>query len=125
MNLGDRIRKAREDMGLSQGNLAQLIGVKSGAVISNWEKGLNKPDAEKLVSLCEALHVTASYLLDFYGKTSDPEQQAERRTTPKELRLLSTYRQLHSEGQDKLLSYADDLLSTGKYIKNTPMANEA
>ena len=60
--LGERIREARDKMGLYQGQLGMALGV-SGAVISNWEKGLNKPDADKLVRLCEVLNVPIAYLL--------------------------------------------------------------
>lgn len=49
--LGERIRFAREQKGLLQSELAKLINVKSSGVISNWEKDLNKPDAEKIVRL--------------------------------------------------------------------------
>ena len=66
--LGERIRCARENKGLFQGQLAVLIGVKSAGVISNWEKDINKPDAEKIVRLCEVLDVPASYLLNYYGR---------------------------------------------------------
>lgn len=66
--LGERIRFAREQKGLLQSELAKLINVKSSGVISNWEKDLNKPDAEKIVRLCSALDISASYLLDYYGK---------------------------------------------------------
>ena len=109
--MGERIRKAREEKSLSQAQLAQLIGVKSGAVISNWEKDLNKPDAEKMVSLCEALHITASYLLDYYGKSTPPASDSQER------RLLDAFRQLNPEGREKVLVYADDIVSSGKYVK--------
>lgn len=66
--LGERIRFAREQKGLLQSDLAKLINVKSSGVISNWEKDLNKPDAEKIVRLCSVLDISASYLLDYYGK---------------------------------------------------------
>ena len=66
--LGERIRFAREQKGLLQSDLAKLINVKSSGVISNWEKDLNKPDAEKIVRLCSVLNISASYLLDYYGK---------------------------------------------------------
>lgn len=67
--LGERIKYAREQKKLLQSDLAKLIGVKSAGVISNWEKDLNKPDAEKIVKLCEVLNVSVSYLLDYYGKS--------------------------------------------------------
>ena len=69
-SLGERIKYAREQKGYLQSDLAKLIGVKSSGVISNWEKDLNKPDAEKIVRLCNVLDVSASFLLDYYGKSS-------------------------------------------------------
>lgn len=69
-SLGERIRYAREQKGYLQSELAALIGAKSSGVISNWEKDLNKPDAEKIVKLCDVLDVSASFLLDYYGKSS-------------------------------------------------------
>ncbi len=61
--LGERIRFAREQKGILQNELAKLIGIKSSAVISNWEKDINKPDAEKIVRLCDVLDVSVSFLL--------------------------------------------------------------
>lgn len=69
-SLGERIRYARDQKGYLQSELAKLIGVKSAGVISNWEKDLNKPDAEKIVMLCNVLDVSASFLLDYYGKST-------------------------------------------------------
>ncbi|MCI8464897.1 MAG: helix-turn-helix domain-containing protein [Lachnospiraceae bacterium] len=68
--LGERIKYAREAKGLLQQDLAKQIGVKSSGVISNWEKNLNKPDAEKIVKLCEVLDISTSFLLDYHGKSA-------------------------------------------------------
>ena len=65
--LGSRIKESRESKKMLQSDLAVAVGVKSSAVISNWEKDINKPDADKIVKLCSILDVTASYLLDYYG----------------------------------------------------------
>ena len=69
MSLGERIRIARDAKGLKQSELAEMIEVKSAGVISNWEKDINKPDADKIIKLCEVLEISASYLLDYYGNT--------------------------------------------------------
>lgn len=61
--IGLRIRKYREKRKLSQKELAQLIGV-SNSRISNWEQGLNRPDADILADLCRVLNVSPSELLD-------------------------------------------------------------
>ena len=107
--LGYRIKKARENAGLMQSELAVAIGVKSSGVISNWETDKSKPDADKIVSLCNVLGVSCSYLLDYYGSEDLSSSEAS---------LLSDFRQLNSEGQEKLLDYAADLVSTGRYIKS-------
>lgn len=66
-DLGNRIRKAREAKGLSQVELASLIGVKSGQVISNWEKGENKPNVDLLIALCKVLDVSLADLMNYHG----------------------------------------------------------
>lgn len=66
-SMGRRIKESREAKGIYQAQLAEMIGVKSSGVISNWEKDINKPDADKIVRLCQALEISASYLLDYYG----------------------------------------------------------
>lgn len=91
--LGERIKSARMAKGYFQSDLAKQIGVKSAGIISNWEKDLNKPDAEKIVKLCEALGVTASFLLDYYGKSNIE-------CTPDEMSFIEKYRALDAPGKD-------------------------
>lgn len=92
-SLGERIKYAREQKGYLQSDLAKLIGVKSSGVISNWEKDLNKPDAEKIVRLCNVLDVSASFLLDYYGKSSFE-------FTSSEEEHIKKYRALDEHGKD-------------------------
>lgn len=60
--IGSRIKKFRIERGLTQKQLAEIIGV-SGSCVSNWEQGLNRPDADILAALCRALNVSPSELL--------------------------------------------------------------
>lgn len=60
--IGTRIRKYREEAKLSQTQLATQIGVTNSRV-SNWEQGLNRPDADMLAEICKALNVSPSLLL--------------------------------------------------------------
>lgn len=60
--IGNRIRKYREEKGLNQKQLAELIHVSNGR-ISNWEQGINRPDADILAELCRVLDVSPSLLL--------------------------------------------------------------
>ena len=72
--IGKRIRKYREDRKLSQKDLPDMIGV-SNSRISNWEKGINRPDADMLADLCRALKVSPSELLDVRLSTDELNDQ--------------------------------------------------
>jgi transcriptional regulator with XRE-family HTH domain len=60
--IGDNIKKFREAKGLTQEYIAESIG-KSKNVISNWERGDNKPDADIIPLLCGLLGVDANTLM--------------------------------------------------------------
>ena len=81
--IGNRIRKYRKDRGLTQEQLADMINVSKGR-ISNWEQGINRPDADILASMCKALNVSPSELLDVH--LSDEEY------TDHERKVIEAYR---------------------------------
>lgn len=62
MTLGEKLLLLRKARQWSQEELAEQVGVTRQAV-SRWEAGSAKPDADKLVSLCQTFGVTADYLL--------------------------------------------------------------
>lgn len=75
--IGARIRKYREKKGLSQTELAQMLNIKNSRV-SNWEQGLNRPDADILAKLCYLLDVPPSELLGVQlmdGELSEQERK--------------------------------------------------
>ena len=68
MWLGNRIRQAREQAGLTQDKLADLIGV-SRTAIARWENGDIEPKLKNLISLAKQLHVSTDFLLGIEEKT--------------------------------------------------------
>ena len=54
MNIGERIFEERKRKGLSQSELADLIGVSRQAV-SKWENSTATPDLDKIVALSKVL----------------------------------------------------------------------
>ena len=82
--IGSRIRKYREENDLSQKQLAEKIGV-SNSRVSNWEQGLNRPDADILAAICVALDVSPSLLLGIQV-TGDELTEQERK-------VLKAYRE--------------------------------
>ena len=61
-NLGERIKELRLEKGLTQPELAKIIGVSNG-IISVWENNVNEPKANFIKRLATALDVTSDYLL--------------------------------------------------------------
>lgn len=99
--IGSRLKESREKKGLLQSELAKMIGVKSAGVISNWEKDINKPNADKMVELCHVLDISLSYLLDYYGKETAPLYSSEAQ------RLAADYDDLDTHGQKAIRAVAD------------------
>ena len=62
MTMGERIQSLRTGCGLSQEQLAGLVGVSRQAV-SKWERSEAIPDTNKLAALAGALGTTADELL--------------------------------------------------------------
>lgn len=82
--IGSRIRKYREERGISQKQLAQLINV-SNSRISNWEQGINRPDADIIADICRALNVSPSELMGI--------RLASDEFTEQEKKLIRAYRE--------------------------------
>ena len=65
---GERLRAAREERGISQKTVAELLEV-TRTQISDMENGKTGTSLVRLVTLAEFYHVSADYLL---GITDDP-----------------------------------------------------
>jgi transcriptional regulator with XRE-family HTH domain len=75
--IGKRIRAMRERIGMSQKAFADRIGAKN-TTVSNWEKGLTRPDVDTLVSICAALECSSDELLDVRLSPEDMNEQERR-----------------------------------------------
>lgn len=63
MTLGEKIRAARKDAGLTQAQMAQMLGVSRQAV-TKWETGKGIPDIENLKVMAGLLGMSLDELLD-------------------------------------------------------------
>ena len=61
--LSTRLRLRREELGLSQEELAQRMGYRSKSSITKLEKGINDIPQSKVEELAAALQTTPAYLL--------------------------------------------------------------
>lgn len=102
-----RIKKRREELGLSQGQLAEALGVKYQTV-QQWEKDPDPgvlstaPKRSRMAEVARILGVTEMWL-----RTGMDDQGA--KTDPIEQQLLGLYRNLTPELQEVLLQQANGL----------------
>ena len=73
MDIYQRIRNRREELGMSQDDLAQKMGYKSRSSINKIEMGLNDISQSKVVAFAEALDTTPAYLMG-WEVTSKPTE---------------------------------------------------
>lgn len=63
MSVGERIKEARRAKGITQKELADLIGVNKNT-ISGYEGGYREPDVPRIHALSKALDVTGDWLIE-------------------------------------------------------------
>lgn len=73
MNIGEKIRNAREDMNLSQRDMAGLIPMNQSNY-SKIERDVQEPSMEQLRRICQILNLDPRYLLNLGEYASITEQ---------------------------------------------------
>lgn len=63
MTIGERIKQRREELGLSQDELAKLVGYKSRSSINKIELGFRDLTQSKIKKIADALQTTPSYIM--------------------------------------------------------------
>ena len=74
MGIGKRIKKRREELQLSQDELAKKVGYTSRSTINKIEKEINDITQSKIVAFADALDTKPAYLM---GWDNDLEKKAE------------------------------------------------
>ena len=80
----ERIRRLREQNGMSQSDLAKKLDVTRSSV-NAWESGLSTPTTQYIVALARLFHVSADYLLGTEAEVT----LSLRGYTAEEIRLIS------------------------------------
>lgn len=100
MSIGSRIRQAREQAGLTQRRLAEMIGVQPTAV-TNYEKNTSRPRDDVLISLMSALNVDANYIYrdELDAAQVDASAPGDGACSDLERELIRKYRDLDERGR--------------------------
>ena len=92
MRIGEKIRSAREDLDMSQREIAKLIPMNQSNY-SKIERDVQEPSIEQLRRICQILKLDPKYLLDL--EEIEPVSQ-------KDLKLLSNVKDFIKENVDKM-----------------------
>lgn len=72
MNFSDRLFRLRRERGISQEELAEVVGVTRQAV-QKWESGASRPDMDNLTALARYFQVTLDWLITGEEQAPPPE----------------------------------------------------
>ncbi len=102
MNIGQKIRELRKSRGMSQEELASMLGYRSYTTIQKWESGVSEPPFKVAHKLSEIFDTDLDELA---GTASDSH------TLPSG--LIDKYFSLNDIGRSKLIERADELIQMG------------
>ena len=105
MTIGQNIRRLRTEAGLSQAELARMIG-KTRSMISQYESDMNAPRMGTVEKLAAALRCSKSEIIEDRG-TSYTYTYVDLGTD--ERRLVALYRAMNSRDKAVLMQMADTL----------------
>jgi len=94
--LGINIRKVRKERGLSQGVLAEMIGI-AQSTMSYIEKGQKSPTTDTLISICNGLSISLLDLLMMDENLKD------------DIEFKQKVQALQSKAKIDLINYTNDL----------------
>lgn len=102
--IGKRIKARREEIGLTQEQLSNLLGYKSKSAICKIETCRGDVAQSKMLAFAKALHTTPEYLL---GLTEDSRVIVSEETNAKiDQELVDILEHLDKEKYAMLLAYA-------------------
>lgn len=114
MEMKDKIKRLREELGLTLEEVGNIVGV-GKSTVRKWETGdIANMRRDKIAKLAVALHTTPAYLLGYeeVEKTAGPKVEG---LSPKENELLALYRGVNPDGQRYILQQAEFANSREEY----------
>ncbi|MGM9998621.1 MAG: helix-turn-helix transcriptional regulator [Candidatus Bruticola sp.] len=119
--VGEKIKEAREALGIEQKELASKLEVSVQAA-NQWEKGKIFPRLDKLVTIAELTGQKLSFFFDVKSKLEPCYEQKSESLSADEKELVQIFRNMNKAGQDCLLELADTMKHSNKYKKSNNRA---
>jgi transcriptional regulator with XRE-family HTH domain len=110
MEIGDRIKQRRNELGWSLRELSNRMGYANHSTIARIESGAVDIPQSKVVKFAEVLHTSVAHLMGWDESPEDlGELAANVLLNPKLLRLVQNYLELEEADQDMLSMLAENL----------------
>ncbi|KXL54406.1 HTH-type transcriptional regulator ImmR [Anaerotignum neopropionicum] len=104
MLFGEKIAKARKEKGLTQEQLAEMIGV-AKSTLTGYEKGNREPDLLKIKKLISILDINPDYLFETERYKEQPNTQPT--FSPDTLAVAAEYEAADSRTRNKVRCILD------------------
>ena len=120
--IGKRIRTRREELGITQEELALKLGYKSKTTIAKIENGTNDIVQSKVIEFARVLDTTPAYLMGWiqYDDSCSGAEASDEKVIKlaqnilkfhgESNRLIKNYEQLSDINKKKVVDYSDNLL---------------
>lgn len=108
--IGERIKKRRVELGLTQTDIKESTGISSGNM-SDIERGNRFPSIPTLIQLCSILNCTSDYILTGSSPTSEKKGQD---ISVSISYLIELFSSLSNDDVDDLIALAEVKLSRSK-----------
>lgn len=124
--IGKRIRTRREELGMTQEELALKLGYKSKTTIAKIENGTNDIVQSKVIEFAHVLETTPAYLMGWtkYDESCSGKEASDEKVIKLAQNLLKfhggakklmeNYEQLSDVNKKKVVDYSDSLLKVQK-----------
>ena len=102
-DFGKKVKARREELGMTQEELAEKLGYKTKSTIAKIECGINDPVLSRVSAFAEALNTTVSYFMNWEESPSYKEGLAN-------AKLSKKIRQLTPEEEADVSEYIDFII---------------
>lgn len=108
MDIGERIKKRRKELGLSAEQIAEKLRVSPATIYRYESNDIMNMRIDKLEPIAKVLRTTPAYLMGW-------DEAKENNTDNQQRQLLSNYNKLDNTDQTKLVDYSENLVNGDKY----------
>lgn len=115
---GKRVKMRREEIGMSQDELAHKLGYAGKSFISKVESGINEIPQSKVPLLAEVLRTSVPYLMGW-----NRDMQDRTGLTEEERQIVAYYRSLNRTGKDIVYKTIQGIVDSGVYLEDTSLSD--